>query len=81
MDTKLTLRLDKEIIERAKEYANKNNISLSKIIESYLDAMTKGESAENKITPLVKSLSGVIKIDKDADIKKDYVAYLSSKYQ
>ena len=48
MDTKLTLRLDKEIIERAKEYANKNNISLSKIIESYLDAITKGESEKDR---------------------------------
>jgi hypothetical protein len=90
MDTKLTLRLDKATAERAKEYAKKNKISLSKIIESYLDAMTKGESAKNKITPLVKSLSGVIKLNKDVDVKKDYkdvdvkkdyADYLSDKYQ
>lgn len=81
MNTKLTLRLDREIIERAKEYANKNNTSLSKIIESYLDAVTKGEGSENKITPLVKSLSGVITLDKDVDIKKNYADYLSNKYQ
>jgi hypothetical protein len=33
MDTKLTLSLDKEVIEKAKELANKHDISLSRLIE------------------------------------------------
>ena len=37
MDTKLTLKLDREIIEEAKKYAREKNISLSKLIESYLE--------------------------------------------
>jgi predicted HicB family RNase H-like nuclease len=36
MDTKLTLKLDGDIIEQAKIYAKKKNTSLSKLIESYL---------------------------------------------
>lgn len=33
-----------------------------------------------KITPIVKSLVGVIKLPKDFDYKKDYAEYLLKKY-
>lgn len=36
MDAKLTLKLDKEIIELAKQYVKKNGTSLSKFIEEIL---------------------------------------------
>ena len=47
MDTKLTLKLDTAIIELAKSYAKDKNTSLSKLIENYLQAVTK-----NKKQPL-----------------------------
>lgn len=81
MDKKLTLSLNGNIIENAKHYAKSNNISLSKLIESYLGTLTKSEKKENKITPLVKSLSGVISIDDDLDIKDEYAQYLIDKYR
>jgi hypothetical protein len=72
MKTKLTLKLNKRLIDRAKIYANTHNTSLSKIIESYLDSVTE-ETVSNsaEITPLVKSLSGVIQLDKVYDFKKE----------
>ncbi|MGL6267871.1 MAG: DUF6364 family protein, partial [Chitinophagaceae bacterium] len=36
MDTKLTLSIDKQIIEAAKKYARNTNTSLSNLIENYL---------------------------------------------
>jgi hypothetical protein len=36
MDTKLTLSFDEDIILKAKKYAEKNNISLSRLIEFLL---------------------------------------------
>lgn len=36
MDTKLTLSFDEEIINKAKQFAEKNNISLSRMIEHLL---------------------------------------------
>ena len=33
MDTKITLSFDKDIIDRAKEFADQNNISLSRLTE------------------------------------------------
>ena len=81
MDKKLTLSLNENIIETAKHYAKSNNISLSKLIESYLGTLTKREKKETEITPLVKSLSGVISIDDDLDIKDEYTKYLIEKYK
>lgn len=81
MDKKLTLSLNANIIETAKAYAKSNNISLSKLIESYLSTLTTREKKEVEITPLVKSLSGVISIDDDFDEKEIYSQYLMEKYK
>jgi predicted HicB family RNase H-like nuclease len=55
MDTKLTLIADKEIIEKAKQYAKSQKISLSRLIESYLSSLTSEKSEEIEISPLVKA--------------------------
>lgn len=82
MDTKLTLSLDKEVIEAAKAYARDRNTSLSNLIENYLVSVTiKGKGKDEDISPLVKSLSGVLKLDKKSDIKKQYTDYLADKYK
>ena len=83
METKLTLRLNDNIIKRAKIYARSHKISLSKMIESYLDSITKQKEKEGKvsITPLVESLSGVIDLPTDFDYKREYRDYLEEKYK
>ena len=83
METKLTLRLNDSVIERAKIYAKSQRISLSKMIESYLDSLTKEKNRDNKIsiTPLVESLSGVINLPPDFDYKNEYADYITEKYK
>lgn len=82
MDTKLTLRLSDNVIERAKVYARNHKVSLSKMIESYLDSITtETEDEKTSITPLVESLSGVIDLPSDFDYKKEYRDYLGEKYK
>ncbi len=83
MITKLTLRLDENVIERAKEYAQCQQLSLSKLVENYLGSLTSKSpkpSDDIEITPLVKSLSGVIKLPSDYEYKKEYGDYLTEKY-
>jgi macrodomain Ter protein organizer (MatP/YcbG family) len=80
MNTKLTIKLDDDVITRAKTYAKRRKTSLSRMIESYLDSVTKPESNKIEITPLVKSLSGVITLKDDYDYKKDRTDYLIKKY-
>ena len=81
MDTKLTLNLDKSVIDRAKEYAKSHKISLSRLIESYLASLTAKKEHEIEITPLVESLSGVIELDENFDYKQRYTDYLIEKYK
>ena len=45
MNTKLTLNLDKEIIHEAKAYAKNHSVSLSKLIENYLNSLTRTSQA------------------------------------
>lgn len=79
MDTKLTLKLDEEIIEQAKIYAKNKNTSLSKLIESYLGLLVD-PSDDQEVTTFVKSLSGVINLPKNYDHKKEYKKHLLNKY-
>jgi len=79
MDSKLTLKLNESVIERAKQYAKENNISLSRMIESYLQAVTLKKRTNVKISPLVESLTGVVELE-NYDYRKDYTDFLSQKY-
>jgi len=80
MDVKLTLSLDKKVIDQAKKYARRNNTSLSKLIENYLGKVTVADKEVFAISPLVKSLSGVISAAGTGDRKKGYIDYLADKY-
>ena len=54
MDTKLTLKLDKEIIQKSKKYAKERGISLSRLIESQLRALTDySEKKEEKAKEMI----------------------------
>ena len=79
MESKLTLKLDKHVISSAKKYAKKQNISLSKLIENYLNKVTHDEKEVDNITPLVESLTGVIDLNEN-DYRKGYNNFLSKKY-
>ncbi|MDO5617071.1 MAG: DUF6364 family protein [Cruoricaptor ignavus] len=84
MDSKLTLKLNESVIERAKKYALNRKISLSRLIENYLDSLTKEENEGFSISPFVKSIATGKSIPLDTDIKsyrKDYIDYLEQKHQ
>jgi hypothetical protein len=81
MNTKLTLKLDGSVVERAKNYARGKKTSLSKLIEAYLSSITGEDEKQDDISPLVQSLSGVVKLPKDYNSKKDYTRYLNKKYE
>ena len=80
METKLTLRLKKKVIDQAKKYANDHETSLSKLIENYLSAITNETGSVEKISPLVQSLSGVIQVSEQDDPKGTHQEYLKEKY-
>jgi hypothetical protein len=85
METKITLKLNKNVIERARDYAESHNRSLSGIIEAYLQSLTlqddTSEKEEIEISPFVKSMSSGINIPVDLDYKEEYSNYLTQKYK
>lgn len=81
MNTKLTLSLDRDIIEQAKEFAQSRQQSLSKLIEGYLRQLTGPQDVKLPATPLVAKLSGVLDAGKAADHKRGYADYLADKYR
>ena len=81
MDQKLTLKLDSMAIELAKAYAEKTQISLSKIVESYfLQLAEKGGKNEKQVSARIKKLSGIAPIKDRIRAEKSYTDYLLNKY-
>jgi len=80
METKLTLKLDKETIEQAKKYARQNDLSLSKMVEKYFESLNNNLD-KNKNTKLVNELSGIIKINEKIDYKDERMNRLVEKYK
>jgi hypothetical protein len=85
MDTKLTLKLDKFVIDKAKDYASSHKRSLSRIIESYLRSLTSRENPAKpddiEISSFVKSMSTGVSIPLDLDYKKEYADYQADKHK
>jgi hypothetical protein len=67
METKLTLRLDQMVINSAKQYAENNLKSLSKLVEDYFKNLAYDYIPPKKYPPLIEKLSGVIS---EKDLKK-----------
>lgn len=67
MNTKLTLTVDKSVIERAKIYSKRSGRSLSDLIEAYLDRLTS--SSEEEVPVEFKDIYGMIELDDHIDDK------------
>lgn len=79
MLTKLTLRMDDNLIESAKEYSAQTGKSVSRIVANLFEIIKNDKlNKEESLTPTVKSLKGILK-GKQLD-EKDYKEYLEEKY-
>lgn len=82
MNTKLTLILEKEVVEIAKEYAKENGQSLSEMVENYFKFVTvkRMKKKEKQLSTKVRKLRGIIKTDDHFDYKQVLTEGLSNKY-
>lgn len=82
MNTKLTLTIEKEVIEIAKEYARGKGQSLSEMVENYFKFITVGRKQikEKQLSPRVKKLRGIIKTDTSFNYKQILTEELAKKY-
>jgi hypothetical protein len=75
---KLTLSVDDRVVSRAKQYAKRRGVSVSEMVEAYLNAVTEPPSpAATDSAPILRSVRGVLK---NADIG-EYRKHLSVKYR
>ena len=80
MTTKLTLTVEKTVIEKAKSYAKKTGRSLSELIEKYLENITSDEKNENELSPKLRKIVGAVKLPKNFDEEKELRSYLEKKH-
>lgn len=86
MNTKLTLTLEKEVIEKAKEFAARQGQSLSSLVENYFKHITIEPKKDDKevLKPLPESflrLRGILKMENgEFDYKEELTKALAEKY-
>jgi len=80
MKTKLTLYLEKSVIEGLKEHARKLGLSLSKFIESEYKSISQKSKVEEPIPEYFKKMKFEDDIPSDVDWKKERDDYLKEKH-
>ena len=79
MRTKLTLRLEEELIRKAKRFSRKSGKSVSTIVADYFEKLDAPPPEEiEAITAKVAALRGIIK--RTGVEEKDYHGHLEEKY-
>jgi hypothetical protein len=79
MRTKLTLRLDEDLIQRAKSFAKKRSKSVSQMVADYFASLDKKPNRRSAdLTPIVRSLKGALR-GTDVNVE-DYHRHLEEKY-
>lgn len=82
MNSKLTLSINHEVKEKAKEYAKAHNTSVSKIVEQYLDNLASANDAnetwKEHLSPIVRDMVGTL--DPNKIIDDERYQYLMKKY-
>ena len=74
-ETKLTVRVPRDLLENIKRYAAQNNTTLTGLIEAYLRRIPAQPPLEN--APIVRRLSGTLSPDITT---QDYKKHLEEKY-
>jgi hypothetical protein len=75
--SKLTLSVDDQVVARAKRYAKRQGVSVSKMVEAYLAAVAEPPSPDVRDAPVLRSLRGSLK---KANLE-DYRKYVTAKYR
>ena len=70
-DTKLTVRVSRDLIDNAKRYAAQNHTTLSRLVEAYLRSLLVQASLTN--APIVRRLSGVLSQGVNIQDHKDHL--------
>ncbi len=74
---KLILSIDNGVVLRAKRFARRDGLSISQMVEAYLDIVTQPSRSVAEVAPILRSLRGSLK---KASVKA-YQRRLAAKYR
>jgi formiminotetrahydrofolate cyclodeaminase len=80
MTTKLTLTVEKAVIEKAKKYAKKTGRSLSELVENYLLSLT-ADKTKAELSPKLKKIVGAVKLPAQFNEEEEMRTYFENKHQ
>jgi uncharacterized protein (DUF3820 family) len=80
MTTKLTLTVEKDVIDKAKSFAKHTGRSLSELVENYLETLTQEDLSKEGLSPRLQKIAGAIKLPADFDEKKELREYYENKH-
>ncbi|MBW7907697.1 MAG: antitoxin [Kiritimatiellae bacterium] len=78
MNTKLTLRLDEGLINRAKRAAEKRGKSVSQMVSEFFDSLDAGTPKTPSYPPITSALLGSLR--GKSMTREDYRRHLRDKY-
>jgi Family of unknown function (DUF6364) len=78
MNTKLTLRMDENIVRKAKIEAKRRGKSVSQMVAEFIEAIGLQQNSEKELPPTTASLVGILKGKEISE--EDYKTHLREKY-
>ncbi len=76
MDTKLTVRIDDELLQGAKRYAAENGTTLTHLVAAFFERLTQ-QAPEELDAPHVRRVTGILPTNAS---EQEYYDYLEHKY-
>ena len=81
MSTKLTLRLDENLIKDAKKIAKSKGVSLSKMISNYFKSISIYQKQEVIESPILSEITGILSSKaNNKKLLKSYKKHVEEKY-
>ena len=78
MNTKLTLRMDENTVQKAKLEAKRRGKSVSRMIADFIESIESKHISEKELPPTTSKLVGILKGEEVSE--EDYKAHLREKY-
>lgn len=79
MKIRLNITIEEAVLEKIKQYTSKKKVSLSQLIEDYLESIVKHPSKRKSIIEMADELHAPA-LDADKDLKQSYYEEQKSKY-
>ncbi len=72
-ETKLTIRIDRATLERAKDYARRHHTSLTRLVTAHLERLGDGDESISE-APVTRGLSGALPPEASLQDYRDHLS-------